>query len=134
MTQRIAAVLPFVLEDSDREFPLVAKFGFRSDRPFEMSMEVLAGPGERIRWIFARDLLLHGRHRPCGEGDVHVWPRRTPGGGRIWIRLWSDAGRCALSVEAEDVDDWCRRMTDLVPAGSEGDHFDLDEQLRSLLA
>ncbi|MFE2553061.1 SsgA family sporulation/cell division regulator [Streptomyces sp. NPDC059355] len=134
MTQQIYTVLPFVLEGSDHEFPLVVRLGFRSDHPYEMSMELLAGPGDRICWTFARDLLLVGRHRSWGEGDVRIWPQRLPGSGRVWIRLRADGGRCALSLGAADVDDWCRRMTDLVPHGSEQDHFDLDEQLRLFLA
>ncbi|MFD3941854.1 hypothetical protein [Streptomyces sp. NPDC058579] len=39
-----------------------------------------------------------------------------------------------LSLDATDVDVWCRRMTGLVPAGSEEDHFDLDEQVRRFFA
>ncbi|MER6201975.1 SsgA family sporulation/cell division regulator [Streptomyces sp. NPDC001586] len=134
VTQHIQTVLPFVLEGWDGEFPLVARLGYRPDHPFEMSLEVLAAPGDRIRWVFARDLLLDGRHRSCGEGDVQIWPRRSPRGGRVWIRLCSSSAQCALSLDAADVDGWCRRMTDLVPAGSERDHFDLDEQLRLFLA
>lgn len=89
--------------------------------------------GAKRGLVFARDLLLDGRTAFAGEGVVLVWPDGDGTGRRICIALSSHDGECLLTVAESDVDCWCRRMTDLVPRGSEARHFDMDEKLRRLL-
>ncbi|MFE4637818.1 SsgA family sporulation/cell division regulator [Streptomyces sp. NPDC056773] len=122
-----------LLEDMDMRTRLSARVGYRSDSPFEVSMTFFHGRTPLRSWVFARDLLLDGRTAFAGEGDVLIWPDEEGTDRRICIVLSSPDGECLLTVAEGDVDLWCRRMTDLVPRGSEARHFDMDEKLRQLL-
>ncbi|MDD9375639.1 SsgA family sporulation/cell division regulator [Streptomyces sp. ZAF1911] len=133
MSGCVQATWPMLLEDVDVRTRLSARVDYRRDRPFEVSMTFFHERTPLSSWVFARDLLLDGRTAFAGEGDVLVWPDEDAADRRICIVLSSPDGECLLTVAESDVDLWCRRMTDLVPRGSEGRHFDMDEKLRRLL-
>lgn len=133
MTKIISADVLMRLDTLDGQTAVRARFGYRTDRPFEVSA-CFYQPGECPNsWVFARELLLDGRLRLTGQGDIRIWPVRYPGGRRVFFSLASDSGECVLSAEAHAIDAWCKTLEALVPRGTEELHFDIDAQLERLL-
>ncbi|MFC7571995.1 SsgA family sporulation/cell division regulator [Klenkia terrae] len=59
--------------DSGDPFAVRIRFGGRA--------EAVDGDdaGSGVEWLVARDLLHAGLSRPSGDGDIRLWPARTPG-------------------------------------------------------
>src|ERR1044072_6700001 len=72
------------------EPPLPPPAGLRYDPadPYAVHATFHTGAEETVEWVFARDLLAEGLHRPTGTGDVRGWPARSHGQG----------GRCLAST------------------------------------
>jgi hypothetical protein len=113
--------------------PLRVALRYGIDDPFAVTA-AFAGDGLTIEWVFARDLLVGGLEQPCGEGDVHVWP--SWGGGRdlVLLSLSSPDGQAVLEADASDLRAFLDRTLDLVPAGSESEHVDVDSELATLFS
>ncbi|MFF3073386.1 SsgA family sporulation/cell division regulator [Kitasatospora sp. NPDC057904] len=82
-------------------------------------------------WYFGRDLLNEGRHAPAGSGDVRVRPGPA---GEVLISLHGPDGHAVLSAPQGAVAGFLADAFTLVPAGSEGDHLDIDTVLARLRA
>ena len=109
---------------------LVGVFTYRSGQPFWVTLEVLSGNERLSTWVFVRDLLVDGLHRPAGEGDVRVRPISRLGQRfLVLIKLLSPEGGCTLAVSRADLANWIAETTALVPRGSEHAYFDLDAEL-----
>jgi hypothetical protein len=87
-----------------------------------------------VHWTFARDLLVEGVFRPCGRGDVRVWPAKTEGRGVVLMALSSPDGDALLQAPAAQVSAWLERTLRVVPPGTEGEQLGLDDELDQLLA
>ncbi|MEV4556351.1 SsgA family sporulation/cell division regulator [Kitasatospora sp. NPDC049285] len=81
-------------------------------------------------WVFGRDLLDEGRHRPAGEGDVTVAPGAHDD---ILLTLRGIGSRAVIRLPADVVTAFLRDSFALVPAGREHEHLDLDDLLDRLL-
>lgn len=93
-----------------------------------------ASNGDQIvEWTFARSLLGDGVTGASGEGDVQVWPSSSGGDAVVCLSLSSPSGRALFEVPLRALADFLTRTYDAVPAGSEGDHVDLDGELALLL-
>ena len=92
------------------------------------------GAEETVEWVFARDLLAEGLHRPTGTGDVRVWPSRSHGQGVVCIALSSPEGEALLEAPARALESFLKRTDAAVPPGTEHRHFDLDQELSHILA
>jgi Streptomyces sporulation and cell division protein, SsgA len=93
-----------------------------------------AGEGVAVEWVFARDLLLDGLRRPCGDGDVRVWPSRSGTGDQVLIALSSPDGHAVLEADGGDLRAFLDRTVALVSPGRESEHLDLDAEIGALLA
>lgn len=111
--------------------PLRVALRYGTEDPFAVTA-AFQGDGVAIEWVFARDLLCGGLDRPCGEGDVHVWPSDGPDGALVLLSLSSPDGQAVLEADAPDVRAFLDRTLALVPAGAEGEHVDLDGELAEL--
>lgn len=90
--------------------------------------------GEGIRWVFARDLLAQGLDEPAGVGDVRLQPFRSGAESGVCIVLSSPDGQVVVRAAAGGLAEFLRATYLLCPAGTEGDHLDVEHELRSLLA
>ena len=62
---------------SESSLPVPAGLRYDTADPYAVHATFHTGAEETVEWVFARDLLAEGLHRPTGTGDVRVWPSRT---------------------------------------------------------
>lgn len=116
---------------------LNASFSYTSDDPYAVRVSFHVGLDSPVSWVFARELLSAGLKGPQGLGDVRVWPsaRAKAGlaGAPLHLSISSPYGRADLKAPAAQVDDFLRRTYELVPAGTESRHLNIDAALARLL-
>ncbi|WP_055695947.1 SsgA family sporulation/cell division regulator [Streptomyces prasinopilosus] len=118
----------------ERNVPVPARLGYRTDDPYAVHIVFHVDSGQPVHWTFARELLVEGVFRPCGHGDVRVWPSRAAGRDAVLVALSSPGGDALLEVPAAQVSSWLERTLRVVPSGSEGGRLGLDDALAALLA
>ncbi|MFD8085041.1 SsgA family sporulation/cell division regulator [Kitasatospora sp. NPDC059722] len=111
---------------------LEAQLRFDSSLPYAVCLAFPAlGDGEERRWFFARDLLNEGRHGRVGRGDVTVAPGPE---GRVLVTLCGHDRRAVISIPSDVVTAFLLDSFNLVPAGCESGHLDIDTAVARLLA
>jgi hypothetical protein len=114
---------------SDPVLPAVqAELRYYSDDPFAVQMLLSIGQSPAICWVFGRDLLTDGLHRPAGIGDVQIYPVDDG----VTIELRSGSGSAKLLAYGPELQAFIDKTCELVPAGSELDHHDFDAELALL--
>jgi len=128
--------------------PLVASMYYSGSDPYAVRMAFHVGTDEPVEWIFARDLLAAGIESRQGEGDVLVWPspascpdsddpgateRGQTGGKVLNIELSSPFGQAHFEAPAQAMSAFLRRTYQIVPAGRESRHIDIEAELNDLL-
>ena len=118
----------------ERSIPVPAQFVYRTDDPYAVHITFHIGSDHTVHWTFARELLVEGVFRPCGHGDVRVWPSKIDGRGVVLLTLSSPEGNALLEVPAAPVTAWLERILRVVPPGSECERLGIDSGLAKLLA
>jgi hypothetical protein len=118
----------------DGSIPLPVVLHYDVGDPYAVHATFRTGQGEGVAWVFARELLTLGVHRPCGDGDVRVWPSWTAGTEVVFIALASPDGEALLQAPSADLVDFLGRTYALCPQGQEREHLDLDRAIEALLA
>jgi hypothetical protein len=118
----------------ERSVPVPAKLGYRSDDPYAVHIAFHINTDRPVHWTFARELLVEGVFRPCGNGDVRVWPTKVSGRGVVLMSLTSPDGDALLEAPAAAVSAWLERTLRAVPPGSEQALLRIDDGLAELLA
>ncbi|MGW1984288.1 SsgA family sporulation/cell division regulator [Streptomyces collinus] len=118
----------------DRSVPVPARLGYRSDDPYAVHVTFHIDSEHPVDWTFARELLVEGVFRPCGHGDVRVWPTKVDGRGVVLMALSSPDGDALLEAPAAQVSAWLERTLRAVPPGSEAGRLGLDGALDELFA
>jgi hypothetical protein len=118
----------------ERSIAVPAKLAYRSDDPYAVHITFHVGSDSPVNWTFARELLVEGVFRPCGHGDVRVWPTKFNGHSVICMALSSPDGSALLEASATPVSAWLERTLRLVPPGTEQDELSMDDGLNQLLA
>lgn len=113
--------------------PVQARLTYRPDDPYAVHIAFHVGPGGSVTWTFARELLVEGVFRACGEGDVRVWPAKVQGRDVICVALSSPDGDALLETPSGVVSGWLERTLRAVPAGTEGEVLGVDAALEELL-
>lgn len=113
--------------------PLVASLFYSGEDPYAVRMAFHVGTDEPVEWIFARDLLSEGMTGPSGEGDIRVWPATADGERTLNLLLSSPFGQAHFEAPMQELADFLRRTYEAVPAGHEGEHFDIGGELDGLL-
>lgn len=113
--------------------PLVASLDYCADDPYAIKMAFHVGTDEPVEWIFARELLATGLESPAGEGDVQVWPHPSDGADIVNIALSSPFGEAHFEAPKNSTAEFLRSTYQIIPAGSEGDFIDVDNELDELL-
>lgn len=107
----------------ERSIPVPARLVYRSDDPYAVHITFHIGSETPVHWTFARELLMDGVFRPCGEGDVRVWPGRVRDRTVICLALRSPEGEALLHAPSQAIAAWLERTLRVVPPGTESDHL-----------
>ena len=128
--------------------PLVASLYYSGSDPYAVRMAFHVGTDEPVEWIFARDLLAAGIDARHGEGDVKVWPSAqscaesdglevigdaSTEGTVLNIELSSPFGQAHFEAPAQAMAAFLHRTYQIVPAGQESGHIDIETELNDLL-
>ncbi|MEU9455225.1 SsgA family sporulation/cell division regulator [Streptomyces sp. NPDC048277] len=118
----------------ERSIPVPARLRYRSDDPYAVHVSFHINSECPVHWTFARDLLVEGVFRPCGQGDVRVWPTKAEGRSVVLMALSSPDGDALLEAPTAQVSAWLERTLRAVPPGTEGRRLGIDDALDQLLA
>jgi Streptomyces sporulation and cell division protein, SsgA len=114
---------------SDPVLPAVqAELRYYCDDPFAVQMLLSIDQSPAICWVFGRELLADGLHMPAGIGDVQIYPVEDG----VAIELRSGSSSAKLLAYGPDLQTFVDRTRDLVPAGAELEHDDIDGELALL--
>jgi len=127
--------LQLVVPQHELSVPLTASLSYTAADPYAVRVSFRADLDEPIEWVFGRELLSAGLYGPQGLGDVQVWPSDADadGHGVLNVQLSSLYGRAHFQAAAADLAEFLLRTEQVVPAGSESAHIDLDAELADLL-
>ncbi|RFU82386.1 SsgA family sporulation/cell division regulator [Streptomyces triticagri] len=117
----------------ERSIPVPARLAYRASDPYAVHITFHIGSEQPVNWTFARELLVEGVFRPCGHGDVRIWPTKVDGRSVVLMALTSPDGDALLEAPAAIVSAWLERTLRVVPPGTEQDRLSLDEVLADLL-
>ncbi|MER5734002.1 SsgA family sporulation/cell division regulator [Streptomyces sp. NPDC002138] len=118
----------------ERSICVPAKLTYRAADPYAVHITFHTGTSAPVNWTFARELLVEGVFRPCGHGDVRVWPTKVDGRSVLCMALSSPDGDALLEAPAGSVSAWLERTLRMVPPGTEAERLGLDDALAALLA
>ncbi|MFD3440967.1 SsgA family sporulation/cell division regulator [Streptomyces sp. NPDC058685] len=118
----------------ERSVPVPARLTYRTDDPYAVHVTFHVGSDSPVKWTFGRELLVEGVFRPCGHGDVRVWPTKVDGRNVVLMALSSPDGDALLEAVATVVSAWLERTLRVVPPGSESERLGIDDGLADLLA
>ncbi|MCX5437620.1 MULTISPECIES: SsgA family sporulation/cell division regulator [unclassified Streptomyces] len=118
----------------ERSIPVPARLTYRTDDPYAVHIAFHIGSEHPVDWTFARELLVEGVFRPCGHGDVRVWPTKVDRRSVVLMALSSPDGDALLEAPAAAVSAWLERTLRVVPPGSESGRLGIDDGLAELLA
>ncbi|KUL79537.1 MULTISPECIES: SsgA family sporulation/cell division regulator [Streptomyces] len=118
----------------ERSVPVPARLGYHSDDPYAVHVTFHITSAQPVHWTFSRDLLVEGVFRPCGHGDVRVWPTKSEGRSVVLMALSSPDGDALLEAPAAQVSAWLERTLRVVPPGTEAGQLGIDDALDELLA
>lgn len=114
----------------DTLLPVPAHLAYDTSDPYAVRATFLAGE-DSVEWVFARELLAAGVDQPVGDGDVHVWPRSPD---VVLIALTSPDGKAVLAAPMAEVAGFVARTYELVAAGDEPRHVDVEAAIARLLS
>ncbi|MEV7201702.1 SsgA family sporulation/cell division regulator [Streptomyces griseoluteus] len=118
----------------ERSIAVPARLAYRSDDPYAVHITFHVNSDSPVRWTFARELLVEGVFRPCGHGDVRVWPTKVNGRSVVLMALSSPDGDALLEAPTPQVSAWLERTLRAVPPGAEAARLGIDDALDQLLA
>ncbi|NUK60489.1 SsgA family sporulation/cell division regulator [Streptomyces lunaelactis] len=113
--------------------PVPARLTYRTDDPYAVHITFHIGSDNPVKWTFARELLVEGVFRPCGHGDVRIWPTKVEGRSVVLMALSSPDGDALIEASAAVVSAWLERTLRVVPPGSESGQLGIDDGLAELL-
>ncbi|MFB7917682.1 SsgA family sporulation/cell division regulator [Streptomyces sp. NPDC056061] len=118
----------------EHSIPVPARLEYRTQDPFAVHVAFHIGTDFPVHWTFARELLVEGVFRPCGHGDVRIWPTKVDKRNVIFVALTSPDGNALLEMPSAAVAAWVERTLRLVPPGTETERLCIDDALAELLA
>ncbi|WP_411086898.1 SsgA family sporulation/cell division regulator [Streptomyces sp. 061-3] len=118
----------------ERSIPVPARLTYLAEDPYAVHITFHIGSDFPVDWTFARDLLVEGVFRPCGHGDVRIWPTKIQRRNVICVALSSPDGDALLEAPSAAVAAWVERTLRLVPPGTETERLGIDAGLAELLA
>ena len=118
---------------TERSIRVPARLTYLAAEPYAVHITFHIGSESPVYWTFARELLVEGVFRPCGHGDVRIWPTRVDNRNVLFVALSSPDGNALLELPSA-VAAWVERTLRLVPPGRESELLGLDDALAVLLS
>lgn len=120
----------------EHSIPVPARLCYRTDDPYAVHITFHLGSDAPVNWTFARELIVEGVFRPCGNGDVRIWPTKVDGRSVLCLALSSPDGEALLEAPSTPVATWLERTLRAVAPGSEHEQLEteMDDELSRLLA
>ena len=119
---------------TERSIRVPARLTYLAAEPYAVHITFHIGSESPVYWTFARELLVEGVFRPCGHGDVRIWPTRVDNRNVLFVALSSPDGNALLELPSAAVAAWVARTLRLVPPGRESELLGLDDALAVLLS
>ncbi|WP_175407460.1 SsgA family sporulation/cell division regulator [Streptomyces sp. TRM64462] len=118
----------------ERSVPVPARLTYRTADPYAVHITFHIGSEHPVHWTFARELMVEGVFRPCGHGDVRIWPSKVNGRSVVLVALSSPDGDALLEAPSAQVSAWLERTLRVVPPGTESERLGIDDGLAALLS
>ncbi|MFE6615224.1 SsgA family sporulation/cell division regulator [Amycolatopsis sp. NPDC057786] len=112
--------------------PVLSRLSFHAGEPFAVTVSFRTERGRWVEWTFARELLVTGLTDPAGLGDVRVRPDLSEDEALLTLEIESPDGYASFELEREDVESFLESTYDLVPLGSESEHFDVEALIEEI--
>lgn len=119
---------------AEQSVPVPARLTYRTSDPYAVHIVFHIGSENPVYWTFARELLVEGVFRPCGYGDVRIWPSKANGRSVVLMALSSPDGDALLEAPASQVSAWLERTLRVVAPGTEAERLGIDDGLAALLS
>ncbi|HEX3790473.1 MAG TPA: SsgA family sporulation/cell division regulator [Pseudonocardiaceae bacterium] len=110
--------------------PIQTRWSYDSAEPFAVTVAFCAERGRWVEWIFSRDLLIEGLSEPAGLGDLRVRPGEDTE--TLVLEIHSPSGEATFELDLDATEDFLQTTLELVPAGTEVDHFDVERLINDL--
>jgi hypothetical protein len=110
----------------DGTTPVRSRWSFRADQPFTVTAAFQTDRDRWVEWVFSRELLVEGLDESAGVGDVRFRPIEERGLQMLIVEIESPEGYALLELDHDSVADFLEATEEMVPLGSEDDHFDID--------
>jgi anti-anti-sigma regulatory factor len=123
-----------LLLSETREARLLTQLDYDAMDPYAVTATFLLDDDNKVKWVFARDLLSDGLHRKTGEGDVMVRPKTGGTATEIELILSVPTGHAQVTLPAQTVAAFIEESHDLVPLGAESQYLHLDATIERLLS
>ncbi|MFJ8912175.1 SsgA family sporulation/cell division regulator [Amycolatopsis sp. NPDC102389] len=112
--------------------PVLSRLSFHAGEPFAVTVAFRTERGRWVEWTFARELLAEGLTDPTGLGDVRVRPDLSEDEAMLTLEIESPDGYASFELEREDVETFLESTYELVPFGSESEHFDVEALIEEI--
>ncbi|MTD58810.1 SsgA family sporulation/cell division regulator [Amycolatopsis pithecellobii] len=106
--------------------PVLSRLSYVTAEPFAVNIAFRTERGRWVEWTFARELLTQGLAEPTGLGDVRVRPDLSSAEDLLILEIESPDGYALVEIEREDVERFLDAAAEVVPLGTESEHFDVD--------
>jgi hypothetical protein len=124
--ERVSARMPsHIIDCAGRRIDANAALAYRTVDPYAVALTIRQGPDGGATWLFARELLTHGLHRPVGDGDVIVAPGPNPAQDAMLVGVRNGTAGAVLELARSSLSRFLRRTYGLVPTGREVDFIDI---------
>jgi hypothetical protein len=131
--EQVAALLPAATTEDRRPTAVSTRWTYDSAEPYAMTVAFATERGRWVEWVFARDLLIEGMTEPAGEGDLRIRPH-DESDELVMLEIHAPSGSATFALDIDDTEDFLAETLEMVPAGTESTHFDIDRLLAELSA
>jgi sporulation and cell division protein SsgA len=116
----------------DGTTPVRSRWSYHAGHPYTVVAAFQTEQDRWVEWVFSRDLLIEGLTESAGVGDVRFRPLAEDGLNMLAVEIESPEGYALLEMDLESVAGFLGVTDDLVPLGSESEHFDVDALIDEL--
>ena len=116
----------------DGTTPVRSRWSYHADHPYTVVAAFQTQRDRWVEWVFSRDLLVEGLTESAGFGDVRLRPLEERGLNMLVVEIESPEGYAMLELDHRAVADFLDATEELVPLGSEDEHFDVDALIDEL--
>ncbi|WP_432136586.1 MULTISPECIES: SsgA family sporulation/cell division regulator [unclassified Streptomyces] len=128
-----AEVMMSFLVSEELSFRIPVELYYEATDPYAVRLTFHLPGDAPVTWAFARELLIDGVGRPCGEGDVRISPVDADLLGEVLIRLQVGIDQALFRASVAPLVGFLDRTDKLVPLGQENALADFDTHLDEAL-